>query len=177
MADFTAAHPRHSPSYGRRRSAANEGLATTVVGENSPADRAQMYDRALRPSQYAATTRRRKGAGAGSGSIHGFPTGGMLSSSIHQSAIGGIASAQTVVLGDSQGSEVLKPVSRPNECPSDEDAVVEGGVGSGLGGSYVDGAKPSRANFTSTEDEDGPLEDGVLGLLAQIYGARGGLPT
>jgi autophagy-related protein 9 len=97
----------------------------------------------------------------------------MFSSTMQQSGIGGMAMAQTVVLGDSQGSDVLEAVSRRHEAIPEEDLLPE--VGSGLGESYVDG-KPIKANMQAGEDEDEQLNDvGVLGLLAQIYDGRGGL--
>jgi len=149
------------------------------------ADRANEYDRALRQSQYAATTRRR-GTGVGSGSVllnngGGVGTGsvmapgGMMASSMYQSAIGagGMAMAQTAVLGDSQGSITLGPA--PAGPIPDEDLLPDGGVGSGLGESYVDGAGRSKTLLgqQAPDDEDDGLEDGgVLGLLAQIYGGR-----
>jgi autophagy-related protein 9 len=153
--------------------------AGTVFGERkhegSLADRAQTYDWALRQSRYAAKVRRRQG-GAGSGSNSGLAP--MLSSSIRQSGIGGIATAQTVVLGDSQGSEVLETGAQSNEGIPDEGLVPDGEVGSELGESYVDGAKLSKTNVASGENEDEQLDEGgVLGLLAQIYGGRGGLHT
>jgi autophagy-related protein 9 len=84
--------------------------------------------------------------------------------------------AQTAVLGDSDGSVavdggLLLPASDNGEIP-DEDLAPDGGVGGGLGGSYVDGGKRAKVNMQDDEEEE--LEDGgVLGLLAQIYGGRG----
>ncbi len=50
--------------------------------------------------------------------------------------------------------------------------VASGGVGSGLGGSYIDGA--GRFVRKEEEEEEGMEDGGVLGLLAQIYGRRDG---
>jgi len=63
---------------------------------------------------------------------------------------------------------------------SSEDLAADGGVGSNLGESYVDGnAKASKALESQQESitEEDELEDaGVLGLLAQIYATRGAKP-
>jgi len=76
--------------------------------------------------------------------------------------------AQTAVLGDSHGNEGL-PLP-----PSNDDEEVDGGVGSELGYSYVDG-KWSKA-YASQQD-DGMKDGGVLELLAQIYGTKAGACT
>jgi autophagy-related protein 9 len=150
-----------------------------------------MYDRALRQSQHAATTRRRHG-GAGSGSVLAsnngrdagslLVPGGMMASSVYQSGVGGLAMAQTAVLGDSQGSVTLNSegagVAGRDEAIPDEDLAPDGGVGSALGESYVDGGKRAKTNTQQQggdEEEDGLEDGGILGLLAQIYGGRGGL--
>jgi autophagy-related protein 9 len=86
----------------------------------------------------------------------------------------GIGMAETAVLGDSQGSIV-----RPSEFPSirDEDRVTDGGVGSGLGDSYMDGdtkgTKPYEPQQEGINDDEVLEDGGVLGLLAQIYAAKG----
>ncbi|KAF9008168.1 APG9-domain-containing protein [Hymenopellis radicata] len=172
MADFTAAH---LPGTSIRRRvpvapAGSESVHTAVGAE--PIDRAQEYDRALRQSQFSA--RRRGTVGASSGvDIHRRPqyADGVC-------AIWGPSMAQTAVLGDSQGS-VHVPLHRPPHPEvstiAEDDLSEDGGVGSGLGGSYVDGAK--RIRGIPVEDEQDGLEDGgVLGLLAQIYDRRDG-PT
>jgi autophagy-related protein 9 len=86
-----------------------------------------------------------------------------------------MSTAQTAVLGDSQGSIVAPDTSRTSGTESripPEDLEPDGGVGSGLGESYVDGAKRPRAFDGDDEDEDGLRDGGVLSLLAQIYGRR-----
>jgi len=187
MADFNATH---SPQLRRRTLGLDNTVTGTVLrlGERKQelADRAQEYDRALRQSQHAATARRRYPAGsggadsivAGSGLVFGAPSGGS-SSSIWQSGVGGAAMAQTAVLGDSHGSEGLPPPSHGDEDVHDEDLAADGGVGSELGDSYVDG-KRSKA-YTSQQDDgdedDGMKDGGVLGLLAQIYGTKGQGPA
>lgn len=155
---------------------------TVILPERSEhPDRAQEYDRALRQSQHAAAVRKRHQAGASGGSIL---VGNPASSNIFQSTIGGAAMAQTAVLGDSQGSITLSPPLRPRKAViPDEDFAADGGVGSGLGGSYVDGeevkrSKPKPYSQQEDGDEDEGLADGgVLGLLAQIYGAKGQGPA
>ncbi|EPQ57867.1 APG9-domain-containing protein [Gloeophyllum trabeum ATCC 11539] len=144
------------------------------------AARAQEYDRALLQSQ--ALARQRHGstvlAGAGSTVDQGQ---GPSSSSIFRSGIAGMETAQTMVLGDSQGSRVLSPPVKETDDIHEEDLAPDGGVGSGLGGSYVDGAvnaqrtRPYASGSQSQErqeEEDGLEDAGVLGLLAQIYGTR-----
>jgi len=191
MADFSATH---SPQIRRRTLLA--GLENTLTGtvlrlgerKQELADRAQEYDRALRQSQHAATARRRHPVGsglagsviAGSGSGMEAAGGGGASSSIWHSGVGGAAMAQTAVLGDSHGSvDLAPPPSHGDEGIHDEDLAPDGGVGSELGDSYVDG-KRSKAYTTQQDDgdEDDGMEDGgVLGLLAQIYGTKGQGPA
>ncbi|KAG6844926.1 hypothetical protein H0H87_002410 [Tephrocybe sp. NHM501043] len=186
MADYGATHAMHP--YGRRRHAGTGGLDGAIhfqhVGEprleTTLADKAQEYDRALRQSQYAATARRR-GPGSGSAVIgasamgtSGLGAGGPAASSV----FGGYATAQTAVLGDSQGSVLAAPAVRITEPAAQsgsiasEDKDIE--LDDGLGGSYADGAKRTR-NFGEGEEEEEDLQDGgVLGLLAQIYGRKEG---
>ena len=95
------------------------------------------------------------------------------------STFGGMSSAQTAVLGDSQGSVVPANTGRTSGTESGirpEDLEPDGGVGSGLGESYVDGAKRPRTFDGEEEDEEGLRDGGVLSLLAQIYGRREGAP-
>lgn len=184
MADFSASH--HPHMFGRRRQSAITNLEGTVHFaapeqprvEGTLADKAQEYDRALRQSQYAAATRRR----APGGSVLGMSTLSVGPSS--SSIFGGVAMAQTAILGDSQGSirvsTGLKGAGRTSGVEGGEtripleDLAPDGGVGSGLGESYVDGGKRVMA-YGGEEEEDDGLEDvGVLGLLAQIYGRREG---
>ncbi|KAF7322476.1 hypothetical protein HMN09_00026000 [Mycena chlorophos] len=117
----------------------------------------------------------------------GHAMGGASSSSVY--GAGGMALAQTAVLGDSQASII--PPSTPTQSSAHrrgansdikkEDLSPDGGVGSGLGESYVDGtgagpAPSASAGHVDPDEEDGFVEDGggVLGLLAQIYGRRDG---
>ncbi|KII89178.1 hypothetical protein PLICRDRAFT_53644 [Plicaturopsis crispa FD-325 SS-3] len=178
MADINVAHS--SPSRRRRPGPGLESTmtGTVLLGERRTdlADRASEYDRALRQSQHAA--RKRHQGGSGSILIPAAPTG-VSSSSMLQSGVGGMAMAQTAVLGDSAGSVRLQPRTAEEAIPS-EDIAPDGGVGSGLGESYVDGgeARRSKPNPYQQVDEDEDLEDGgVLGLLAQIYGAKGQGPA
>lgn len=124
-------------------------------------EKASQYDRALLASQ---TARRRLGQSR---------LGGPSSSSIFQSSAG-LGMAQTAILGDSHGS-TGPPIPEGNLQTStipEEDLAADGGVGSMLGESYVDGRKPKGPTVAqSQQEEDEELEDGgVLGLLAQIYG-------
>ena len=187
MADLSAAYPN---GVARRRllqrasaaaaSSAQEMDSTIHLHPHpSPQDRAREYDRALRVSQIA----RRRGPGASmAGSVlHPAQLRPVASDSVmFQSHMGPPAIAQTAVLGDSQGS-VAPPEPIPED--EDEDIAADGGVGSTLGESYVDGRRARPGVAQSQQEEDEELEDGgVLGLLAQIYGTgvnlkgRGGGP-
>jgi autophagy-related protein 9 len=138
-------------------------LSGGVEKKRDIADRAQEYDRALKQSQYAAARRRH-----GSGSVVLANSGegaALVSSSTYQSTVG---IAQTAVLGDSQGS-VAPPA--PAEIGK-ADLALDGGVGSELGESYVDG-NAKRVMPLAAEEEEAMEDDGVLGLLAQIYGTGG----
>lgn len=162
MAEFTT----HLP--GKRRS-----LGESIVLPSEPvADRAHEYDRALRQSQiYAAVRRKTPGAGSMLGASTFVGGHGPGSSSIF-----GPGMAQTVALGDSQGS--VQVPHQPYQPPPPEVSVIpeddfneDGGVGSGLGGSYVDGARRARVQVEEEKDWE---DNGVLGLLAQIYERRDG---
>ncbi|TFK54601.1 APG9-domain-containing protein [Heliocybe sulcata] len=183
MADYRA---NHLGPLNRCRqqwpAASTVALDTTVHTSREPkpdlAARAQEYDRALLQSQ--ALARQRHGStvltGAGSTLDQGQ---GPSSSSIFRSGIAGMETAQTTILGDSQGSQVLDPPANQTDDIPEEDIAPDGGVGSGLGGSYVDGAVNARrarafaSGSQERQEEDDGLEDaGVIGLLAQIYGTR-----
>ncbi|GLB34769.1 putative involved in autophagy and cytoplasm to vacuole transport (Cvt) vesicle formation [Lyophyllum shimeji] len=179
MADYGAAHHMHA--YGRRRHALGpEGTVHFATAEPRPhqpdgslAEKAQEYDRALRQSQYAAGVRRR-GPGGSILSASVLGTGAPSASSM----FGGVSTAQTAVLGDSHGSVLTETAGRAPAVQSStiqpEDLDPDGGVGSGLGESYVDGARRSRT-YGEGDDEEEELQDGgVLGLLAQIYGRKEG---
>ncbi len=148
------------------------------------------YERALHESQTAAV-RRRSGAGLGFGAASTML--GQSTGTVYQSGM-----AQSVALGDSDGSVALadpqqqqqqqqqSSASAPMPIPSGSGELVadsEGDVRSALGESYVDGAKRhargvagGARSIQEEEDEEGLGADGgVLGLLAQIYtGTAGG---
>lgn len=141
--------------------------STTQLNERSPdlSERAGEYDRALRHSQNA---RRR------TGNLMQSRLGqGPSSSSIFQSGVG-LQVAQTAILDDSNGSAARSApeINIQASTIPEEDLVEDGGVGSMLGESYVDGRRPKGPSvIQSQQEEDEELEDGgVLGLLAQIYG-------
>ncbi|KAI0958042.1 hypothetical protein AcW1_006235 [Taiwanofungus camphoratus] len=190
IADFSAAHP---VGLGRRRllrrpsdvgghgpsPLAVEAMDATATLD--PVERAREYERALRQSQSQVARRRGVGVGvAGSALMQSTRLGpGPGASTIFQSATAsglreGMDMAQTAVLGDSQGSVVPSPhLGGPGASViPEEELSPDGGVGSGLGGSYVDGRRPQpRSSDMEREREEEGLEDGgVLGLLAQIYG-------
>ncbi|KAJ7709570.1 autophagy protein Apg9-domain-containing protein [Mycena rosella] len=181
MADFSASHHPNSNypnSILRRRPGAGPSAPELQVSaqaerktDGSLGERAQEYDRALKQSQHAASRRRAGPAG----SVLGMSAIAGLSAS---SVFGGLSMAQTAVLGDSQGSVQIGRAQGHGDAIMQEDIAADGGVGSGLGESYVDGGRQALARGGGGEEEDGDgdgLEDGgVLGLLAQIYGRREG---
>ena len=188
MADLSAAHPmglgrrrllhRGAPHFGPIPPAPGAADMDSTVHLHAPglADKAREYDRALRASQ---SVRRRGGSIMAGSVLHPAQLGG---GSLMQSTIGGAgggaAMAQTAVLGDSQGS--VMPHAGGAGVDSvilEEDLAVDGGVGSTLGESYVDGRRPKPSVSQSQQEEDEEeLEDGgVLGLLAQIYGTGANL--
>lgn len=190
-ASNTSAHS-HGQKDGDAR---KEDLAATMVlpsDEEHLNARAKEYERALHESQSAALARRKMGASGVMFGPGGFGMGGGgMQSTIYQSGM-----AQTAVLGDSEGSimppqqhtpqslsahpSVSTSLSREGSgiggiAPEDRDA--DGGVGSALGESYVDGEGARRGKVVSglsMQEEEEEVEDGgVLGLLAQIYSGKG----
>ncbi|KAI0345226.1 APG9-domain-containing protein [Trametopsis cervina] len=181
--NFKAAHPEWMPrdpsgslylsrmadlnNVGRRRpfrrssDFSGGGLESTIDPTTSLNDKAGEYDRALRHSQNA----RRRPSALMQSRI------GPSGSSIFQSGVG-LGVAQTAILEDSQDPPHLAELNVQASTIPEEDFAEDGGVGSMLGESYVDGRRnkgPSVAQ--SQQEEDDELEDGgVLGLLAQIYG-------
>ncbi|KAJ6502213.1 putative transmembrane protein [Mycena sanguinolenta] len=169
MADLGASHYPNSILRRRQTGAAQE-LTRSVRLPDGLGERAQEYDRALQQSQHAATRRR-----GPAGSVLGMSAiAGPSASSI----FGGISTAQTAILGDSHGSDHLGARTTATATPQghgdnimEEDRSPDGGVGSGLGESYVDG---KQAVDLEPEEDDGLEDGGVLGLLAEIYGRRDG---
>ena len=185
MADLSAAHPvglgrrrllqRGAPNIAPVPSASGYGDMDSTVHLHAPglADKAREYDRALRASQ--SVRRRGPGASTMAGSVlHPAQLGqtGRPGDSLLQSTMGGPAMAQTAVLGDSQGSVMPAGGHVVDSVIPEEDLAADGGVGSTLGESYVDGRRPRPSiGQSQQEDDEEELEDGgVLGLLAQIYG-------
>jgi autophagy-related protein 9 len=156
--------------------------STAILGDKKTdlVERAHEYDRALLQSQNAAAARKRHQAGtvlAGGSTASQGAVGTGANSSMFQSGLAGIATAQTAVLGDSQGS-IAPPPEDENMGIADEDLEPDGGVGCELGESYVDGNAKRARVYGQEEEGDEELEDGgVLGLLAQIYGAKGQGPA
>lgn len=183
MADYSA-RPSHMTPTKRRQAWAAGGASH--LGETAVlADKAHEYDRALRESQTAAARRRRTGLGASTLLAPGAASMMVGQHAPEASAVFAPGMAQTAVLGDSAGSELLSPPPGPLLAQSrakdirPEDVTPDDGVGSGLGESYVDGRRavverPAGMSITQSVQEEEDLEDGgVLGLLAQIYGTKG----
>ena len=192
MADLSAAHP---VGLGRRRllqrgapqispaPSASQAEMDSTVHMHAPgaglADKAREYDRALRASQ--SVRRRGPGASMFGSVLHPAQLGQGVrpGDSLMQSTMGNPAMAQTAVLGDSQGSVMPGAGAGAGHAGNvaesvipEEDLADDGGVGSTLGESYVDGRRPRPGvGQSQQEEEEEELEDGgVLGLLAQIYG-------
>ncbi|SRR6266851_452590 len=201
---FKAAHPEWMPTdptsslylsriadLSARRAADDQTPRPPGISVAGPTtDRVREYERALHESQTAAV-RRRSGAGLGFGAASTML--GQSTGTVYQSGM-----AQSVALGDSDGSVALadpqqqqqqqqqSSASAPMPIPSGSGELVadsEGDVRSALGESYVDGAKRhargvagGARSIQEEEDEEGLGADGgVLGLLAQIYtGTAGG---
>lgn len=164
----------------RRAMAASKAHPDPIAlsNDSKDLDRTQEYDRALLQSQHAAL-RRRHHTGAMSMFTGG---GGVGSSTIWPSVVGGVSTsqsmgiAQTAVLGDSQGSV------QPQEPSIHDDHLSREGVGSGLGDdSYVDGDAERAMSYEPHQEglsEEEDLENGgVVGLLTQIYTAKGPKPV
>ena len=155
------------------------GSASIVI---PPAGRAREYERALQESQSAAVRRRGGGSGFGSTSM-------MLGqTSVYQSGM-----AQSIALGDSDGSiahaQLQAPVQGDNLTTTTTHGLTSIPSGSGelavdsesaLGEPYVDGSRrPARggvARSMQEEEEELGADGGVLGLLTQIYNGAGGGP-
>ncbi|TDL25003.1 APG9-domain-containing protein [Rickenella mellea] len=166
MADFSAALPPHIPQARRNRfqdpSLQGTGMGT-VVAERRLSDRAQEYDRALRRSQKAASSRPRN------------PSSGAIGEST--------ANAQSArPVGYTSPPRVSSPLERTptaSQAIHSDDIGADGGFGSELGESYVDGhtRAGTQPHASQQEDEEVLDDGGMLGLLAQIYGTKGARPA
>ncbi|KAH8827329.1 putative transmembrane protein [Flagelloscypha sp. PMI_526] len=135
-------------------------------------DRGQEYDRALLQSQHAAMRRR-----MGMSGMLGMSTLNANGAVGGSSMFGGMDTAQTAILGDSQGSTALAPSSSKGKNRRVEEEAEPPMIPDedGLGESYVDGARRSRpVQDEHVEDEEDMEDGGVIGLLAQIYGRKEG---
>lgn len=188
IADFSAAHP---VGLGRRRllrrpsDGGSGGGGRPAFGQDSSGtlNATAQVDPALRQSQVQGVRRRgsalmqsTRGFGAGQLGMTSITGGDTGVSTIFQSAAG-MDMARTAVLGDSQGSVMPGAASAGVGAASvipEEELAADGGVGSMLGESYVDGRRPGAGLAGPSQsqlDAEEELEDGgVLGLLAQIYG-------
>lgn len=181
MADYSARPTHNTPT--KRQQVWTRGGGSYLADTTVLSDKAHEYDRALRESQTAAARRRRTGLGAST--LLGAGGASMMVGQYppEASVVFAPGMAQTAVLGDSAGSEVLAPAPMPTQSNvkdiRPEDVTPDNGVGSGLGESYVDGRRaateqPAGLSITQSIQEEEELEDGgVLGLLAQIYGTKG----
>lgn len=136
------------------------------------ADKAHEYDQALRQSRLAAVRRR---GGTAAASVMGMSTLLATGPSVGASVYVDPSTVPSAVLGDSQGSVELNAALRSKSGSGilSENIAPNGGVGSGLGESYVDGTKRYTGG-REDEEEEGLEDGGVLGLLAQIYERREG---
>ncbi|KZT70066.1 APG9-domain-containing protein [Daedalea quercina L-15889] len=173
IADFSTAHPI---GLGRRRllrRPSDAGAPALGQLQESPGG----LDATLQDPRQSVLARRRGGASTlmQSARTPGFGGQGAGASTIFQSAAG-LDMAQTVALGDSQGS-IMPPSARATQSTArdtipEEELAADGGVGSGLGESYVDTRRrTSSSQVREDEEDEGMADGGVLGMLAQIYGA------
>ena len=188
---FKAAHPEWTPADPTGSlylSRIADLSARRHADDHTPrpsTDRTREYERALHESQSAAVRRRGGGGGGGVGGS-GFGTGAAASTMLGQSTSvfqSGMV-AQSVALGDSDGSIALQPPAQVQtttiQSVSGELAVdSEGDVRSALGESYVDGARRHARggvgrSMREEEEEELGADGGVLGLLAQIYNGTAG---
>ena len=189
---FKAAHPEWTPADPTGSlylSRIADLSARRHADDHTPrpsADRTREYERALHESQSAAVRRRGGGGGGGVGGS-GFGAGAAASTMLGQSTSvfqSGMVVAQSVALGDSDGSIALQPPAQVQtttiQSVSGELAVdSEGDVRSALGESYVDGARRHARgavgrSMREEEEEELGADGGVLGLLAQIYNGTAG---
>ena len=206
---FKAAHPEWMPAdpsgslylsriadLSARRASDDQTPRPNVspVPATTGTDRAREYERALHESQTAAVRRRGVGVGFGTTStMLGQSTGTVYHSGM----------AQSVSLGDSDGSVAVTNLQRPAHPPPSSSSSAgagmhaasgvssssgelglgadsQGEVRSALGESYVDGARrhPQGVGARSMQEEEGEdglgADGGVLGLLAQIYSGTSG---
>ncbi|EPS96850.1 hypothetical protein FOMPIDRAFT_136636 [Fomitopsis schrenkii] len=178
IADFSTAH---HVGLGRRRLLRRPSDAgAPALGQLQESQ--DGLDATLQDPRQSVLARRRGGGstlmqstrGPGFGSL-AVPQG-TGASTIFQSAAG-LDMAQTVALGDSQGSIMPQPqlpsarvtqAGARDTIPEEEELVADGG----LGESYVDPRRrTSSSQVREEEDEEEMADGGVLGLLAQIYGA------
>ena len=210
---FKAAHPEWMPTdptgslylsriadlSARRTADDHTPRPPTIAVAGRTADREWEYERALHESQTAAVRRRVGAVGAGLGFGATSTMLGQSTGTVYQSGM-----AQSVALGDSDGSVALTTPQQQQNPPSSSSAASssaknatampissgsgelvadsEGDVRSALGESYVDGARRhprvtgiGRSIQEEEEEEEGLGADGgVLGLLAQIYTGTAG---
>ena len=180
MADYT-----HGQT-GGKRFLPNSPSRRLADKERRLAERAQEYDRALRESQSAATRRRAPSSRAAA--ITGEPS----SSRIHVKLSAPLSAPQTatttganIPLGDStnpfpgdepQLSQVQSSADVFTSNPIADELTRNGEIHSELGESYADGKvtrdRPSAPMPVSQHEDEQIEDDGMLGLLAQIYGTR-----
>ena len=182
----------------RRVSDSLHGHGRGLSTEQRLAERAQEYDRALRQSQNAAVRRRQGSKFSGNAEAHQQQGHGQLptvASSAADSTSTTTLSPPPVIAVEGGGlmesninpfPSELNQESRIRQEPGSQATIAqsdelsrEGEMGSELGESYVDGAKaprsrPSIGPSNSQREENAVVpEQGVMDLLAQIYGTRG----
>jgi autophagy-related protein 9 len=162
----------------------NVNLSPTTSTTAAVTDRAGEYERALHESQTAAVRRRVVGVGVGFGTTSTML--GQSTGTVYHSGM-----AQSVSLGDSDGSVAIANLQPPAPVPSGVSGSGSGEIGadsqgevrSALGESYVDGARRhprggggvgARSMREEEEEEGLGADGGVIGLLAQIYSGTSG---
>lgn len=147
------------------------------MAERHLSDRAQLYDRALRQSQSQHVTVSKRRNLSKSGASVRVSSESPAAEPIADAATPAMSSKPPRVEATMEESN-LNPFPKPGTDIAPEDLANDGGVGSELGESYVDGkvsrARTSSQPTASQERAADRVEDGgMLGLFAQIYDTRG----
>lgn len=179
MADFSAAQQR------RPKVAA----PLPVPKERRMTDRAEEYERALKMSESAATSRRRivgKDRVGTDGSILYQPpaqlaaTQGDLGASTAQMAVTAVLEESTIPLTP-RATETRSPTQQQSHDGEQDERDIRDirDIRSELGDSYIDSKemRGQKGAHETYEEEERPEGLGMLGLFAQIYGTRGPMPA
>lgn len=187
MAEYTHGHA----GAGGRHFIQNSPSRRIAERERRLADRAQEYDRALKESQSAARRRRTT-------NIRVTPIANESSSSRSKAPLRAHTTSASQVETTARNNTSVEDSTNPFPAPIDEheqqssrvhassdvftanpisdELTRNGEVHSELGESYADGrvmrGRPNTMEPSVRPEEEDVEDDGMLGLLAQIYGTR-----